>query len=164
MTSATGELLCACAIVVPIDDSSLYCTLESSLEFKGFLRVTVSDQTSLATQESSIFTTQTRRGVEIEPTLPFFVKCLSDSRALKGSPLSIVKNQCNSCCNEWCLSAHPKYLTKKYQVNARHVHQLTLPKLMFVFVHPSHHQLDSSLKSWMHAKRYFVLASRSSYH
>jgi len=121
VTSPTGEQLCTCSIVVPIDSFSLYCTLESATEFKGFLRVSVFDQTSDATPESSIITTQTKRGLEIEPTLPFFRECIAASRAVNGLPhlpLSIVKNQCNSCCNEACLSAHPKYLVKKYQVCA----------------------------------------------
>jgi hypothetical protein len=114
VTSGTGQQLCSCSIVVPIDDFSLYCTLESATEFKGFLRVTVFDQTSDVTPESSIITSQTKRGLEIERTLPFFRQCILQSKT--NAPFRIVRNQCESCCNEACLSAHPKYLEKKFQV------------------------------------------------
>jgi hypothetical protein len=116
VTTGAGDQLCACSVVVPIDDYSLYCTLESATEFKGFLRVTIFDQTSDATPESSISTVQQKQGIEIEPTLPFFQECLSFSRNANGMPLGVVKNRCNACCNEACLSAHPKYLVKRYQV------------------------------------------------
>ena len=116
VTSATGEQICSCSNLIPIDDFSLYCTLESAFEFKGFVRVTVFDQTSDATPESSIKTTETKRGLAIEPSLPFFRQCITTSRAIHGVPLNMVKNHCNSCCNEACLSAHPQYLVKKYQV------------------------------------------------
>jgi hypothetical protein len=116
VTTGAGDQLCACSVVVPIDDYSLYCTLESAAEFKGFLRVTIFDQTSDVTPESSIITVQQKQGIEIEPTLPFFQECLSYSRNTDGMPLGIVKNRCNTCCNEACLSAHPKYLVKRYEV------------------------------------------------
>jgi len=106
VTTGAGDQLCACSVVVPIDDYSLYCTLESATEFKGFLRVTIFDQTSDATPESSISTVQQKQGIEIEPTLPFLQECLSFPRNANGMPLGVVKNRCNACCNEACLSAH----------------------------------------------------------
>jgi hypothetical protein len=78
--------------------------------------VTIFDQTSDVTPESSIITTQTKRGLEIDRTLPFFRECVLRSRT--DAPFRIVRNQCESCCNEACLSAHPKYLEKKFQVRA----------------------------------------------
>ncbi len=117
VTSSAGLQLCACSVVTPIDDFSLYCTLESTSEFNGFLRVTVSDQTSEATPESSIMTTQTNRGIEIEPTLPFFRACISSGSGANGLPFRIVKSECNACCNQACLSAHPQYLAKRFQVS-----------------------------------------------
>jgi hypothetical protein len=116
VTTGIGEELCKCSIIIPIDDYSLYCTLESAVEFKGFLRVTVFDQTSDVSPESAIITVQQAHGIEIEPTQPFFQQCLTYSKKVNGMPLGIVKNRCNTCCNEACLSAHPKYLVKRYQV------------------------------------------------
>ncbi len=119
VTSSTGLQLSSCSVVTPIDEFSLYCTLESTSDINGFLRVTVCDQTSEATPESSIMTAQTRRGLEIEPTLPFFRACISAGSELDGLPVHIVKSECNACCNQECLSAHPQYLMKRFQVRAR---------------------------------------------
>jgi hypothetical protein len=114
--SAAGLMFCACSNIVFINDFSFFCVLESELEFKGFFRVRVYDQMSAATQESSVSTIETKSGLQVSPSLPFFQDCNDSSRMRKGSVGSFVKQDCSSCCNPACLSAHPQHLVKRFQV------------------------------------------------
>jgi hypothetical protein len=118
VTSSTGGRLGSCSKVTPIDSFSLYCTIESKDEFKGFFRVTVLDQTSDAIPESSIMTTQRHHGIEIDPTLPFFRESVVTSGVVSSVHRHYLKSECNSNCHAACLSAHPQYLVKKVQVSS----------------------------------------------
>ncbi len=132
VTSSTGGRLGSCSKVTPIDAFSLYCTIESNDEFKGFFRVTVFDQLSEAIPESSIMTTQSKNhGIEIDPTLPFFRESVVTSGVLSSVHRHYLKSECNSNCHAACLSAHPQYLVKKFQVSS---HCFLNPKRLLLVV------------------------------